>query len=56
MKLSQFANKVGRAECAVAMGISRGNLRQLIYRERDVEQLKDGRWILISEKCKIFDV
>lgn len=54
MKLKEFVDKFGRAECAAAIGISRDNLRQLIFRNREVEQLVDGRWILVTDKCKVF--
>lgn len=57
MKLKELANKYpSRALCAAEMGITVSNLNMLISRQRDVEQLKDGRWILISNKCKIFNL
>lgn len=52
-----MANKYpNRATCAAEMRIQEGNLNMLISRGREIEQLKDGRWILISNKHKIFNL
>ena len=45
-----------RAACALDMGITESNLNMLISRDREVEQLKDGRWVLITDKTKIFNL
>jgi len=57
MGLKEFAdNYQSRALCAAALCITVSNLNMLISRGREIEQLKDGRWILITEKHKIFDI
>ncbi len=57
MKLKEFADKYGfRSDCASALNITVSNLNMLISRGREIEQLKDGRWILITEKHKIFSI
>lgn len=57
MKLKEFADKyLSRAACANDLGITTNNLNMLISRDREVEQLKDGRWILITSKHKIFTI
>lgn len=57
MKLKELANKYeSRDKCAAEMGITVNNLNMLISRGREVEQLKDGRWALMSNKHKIFEL
>jgi len=57
MKLKGFADKYpSRADCAAALCITVNNLSMLISRGREIEQLKDGRWILITSKHKIFNI
>lgn len=57
MKLKEIADKYeSRAECATEMGITVSNLNMLISRGREVEQLKNGKWALMSSKHKIFEL
>ena len=57
MKLKEFAdNYKSRAQCATALCITVSNLNMLISRGREIEQLKDDRWILITNKHKIFTI
>lgn len=57
MKLKEFADKYKlRADCAVALEITESNLNMLISRGREIEQLKSGKWILRSDKQKVFNI
>ena len=54
--LRDFTEKFkSRAECATHIGITPTNLNMLISRGRTVEQLIDGRWIIVNEKNRIFE-
>ena len=58
MKIKEFADEYykNRAKCADALGITEQHLNVLVYKDREIEQLKSGKWILISPKNQIYDI
>jgi hypothetical protein len=50
MKLSEFEKTFqSRSRCAQAFGVTPQQITTWIYKDRNVAQLADGRWIILSK-------
>jgi len=55
MKLSEFEKRYeSRAKCADALGVSYQSFTNMCARKTEVEELKNGDWIVVNRLTKRF--